>query len=74
MGENDRKAQHARQAPGARFGTRFWDAVESEIEALDEADLALFLVADTLPCEPRPGVAESIGASLAALCRARFSN
>ena len=34
MGEN-RRAQQPRQAAGLRFGASFWDAVESEIEALD---------------------------------------
>ena len=73
MGGNE-KARHEIHAPGARFGARFWDAVEFEIEALDAADFALFLAADRLPCEARPGVVESLAASLATLCRARFSN
>jgi hypothetical protein len=73
MGEN-RKAQAVWHAPGARFGARFWDAVEYEIEALDLADFELFLEADKLPFEPRPGVAETLLESLAAFCRARFSN
>jgi len=63
-----------RQAPGVRFAARFWEAVEYEIEALDVADFELFLAADRLPLEPRAGAAEALGASLAALCRARFSN
>jgi hypothetical protein len=66
--------KHPRQAPGLRFGARFWDAVEYEIEALDALDFELFLAADRLPFDPGPGVAASLGASLAALCRARFSN
>ncbi len=62
------------QAPGARFGARFWDAVEYEIEALDADDFALFLAADRLPCAAGAGRIEALGDSLAALCRARFSN
>lgn len=73
MAEN-RKAQQPRQAPGLRFGASFWDAVECEIEALDADDLELFLAGDRLPCQARSGAIESIGATLAALCRARFSN
>lgn len=73
MGEN-RRAQQPRQASGTRFGSSFWDAVESEIEALDASDFALFLAADRLPDRARRGAMESIGAALAALCRARFSN
>ncbi len=73
MGEN-RRAQQPRQAAGLRFGASFWDAVESEIEAPDASDFALFLAADRLPDQARPGAMESIGAVLAALCRARFSN
>ena len=85
MGEN-RRAQQPRQAAGLRFAASFWDAAESEIEALDAleadvrsgaftaSDFALFLAADRLPDQTRPGAMESIGAVLAALCRARFSN
>jgi hypothetical protein len=69
-----RAAPQARQAPGARFGASFWDAVELEIEALDADDFALFLAADGLPCRAAPGLRQSLGDSLAALCRARFSN
>jgi hypothetical protein len=61
-------------AVSARFGARFWDAVEYEIDALDAADFELFLEADRLPIEPRPGVSEALAESLAAFCRARFSN
>ena len=63
-----------RHAPGARFGARFWDAVEYEIEALDADDFALFLEADRLPFAAHPGFVAALGDSLAALCRARFSN
>ena len=73
MGKSGHK-EAVRHAPGARFGARFWDAVEYEIEALDADDFGLFLAADRLPFAPRPGVAEALGDSLAALCRARFSN
>ena len=73
MGANLNEKQ-TRQAPGVRFGARFWDAVEYEIETLDAADFELFVVADRLPFEPGPGVTVALGASLAALCRARFSN
>jgi hypothetical protein len=66
--------QASRLAPGARFGARFWDAVEHEIEALDADDFALFLAADRLPFAGRPEAVEALGDSLAALCRARFSN
>lgn len=69
-----RKAQDSKHAPGARFGTRFWDAVEVEIEVLDASDFALFEVADQLPIEPRPGFADSLARSLSGLVRARFSN
>jgi len=68
------RTQQSRQAADLRFGERFWDAVEYEIEALDAADFALFLAADRLPFAPRPGVAEALGVSLASICRARFSN
>ncbi len=73
MGEN-RRGQRSAHAVSVRFGTRFWDAVEYEIEALDAGDFALFLAADRFPCEARPGAFESIGARLAVLCRERFSN
>jgi hypothetical protein len=69
-----RKAKPAMHAPGARFGARFWDAVECEIEALDEADFAFFLAADRLPIDARAGFGEQLGQSLAGLCRTRFSN
>ena len=68
------QAGASRQAPGARFEARFWDAVEYEIEALDADDFALFLTADRLPCSAAPGRLEALGDSLAALCRTRFSN
>lgn len=71
---DSRKAQDARHAPGARFGVRFWDAVEVEIEVLDASDFALFQAADQLPIEPRPAFAASLGQSLAGLVRSRFSN
>ena len=69
-----RQTQAAWQAPGARFGARFWDAVEYEIEALDASDFELFLEADELPFAPRAELEESLARSLAAVCRARFSN
>ena len=68
------RAEKARRAVGARFGTRFWDAVEYEIEVLDEADFAFFLAADRLSIEPRAVFADALGRSLSRLCRARFSN
>lgn len=71
---NSGHGKASRQAPGARFGARFWDAVEYEIEALDADDFALFLAADGQPCAASPGRFESLGESLAALCRTRFSN
>ena len=71
---NSGHSQASRQAPGARFGARFWDAVEYEIEALDADDFALFLAADRLPCAAAPRLVEALGDSLARLCRARFSN
>jgi hypothetical protein len=71
---NSGHSKTARQAPGARFEARFWDAVEYEIEALDAGDFELFLAADRLPCAATPGVVEALGDSLAALCRSRFSN
>ena len=72
--DGKQRAQQPRQAPDVRFGTRFWDAVEYEIEALDAGDFALFLAADQLPFAARSGVADALGESLAAICRARFSN
>jgi hypothetical protein len=57
-----------------RFGGTFWDGVESEIEALDAADFALFLGADRLAIEPRPAFARALEGRLAAVCRARWSN
>jgi hypothetical protein len=69
-----RKTGQAMLAADARFGARFWDAVEHEIEVLDEADFALFLAADRLPIEPRADFADALGRSLSRLCRARFSN
>jgi len=73
MSENG-KAQSARYAPGARFGARFWEEVEYEVEALDAADFELFIAADELPIEPRQEALEALVESLAVLCRARFSN
>ncbi len=45
---------HARSSHAGRssHGARFWDDVESEIEALDWRDLAEFLAADSGPFEP----------------------
>ncbi len=68
------KTEKAGHAADARFGSRFWDAVEYEIEVLDAADFDLFLVADRLPIEPRAGFADALRQSLSRLCRARFSN
>ncbi|MEX2208946.1 MAG: hypothetical protein WEF50_22245 [Myxococcota bacterium] len=71
---NSGHSKAPRQAPGARFGAHFWDAVEVEIEALDVDDFALFLAADRLPCAAAPGRFEALGDALSGLCRARFSN
>jgi len=57
-----------------RFGARFWGCVEREIEALDWADLALFLRADRLAIEPRPAFAAGLFGQLQALARRRWSN
>ena len=59
----------------AGFGASFWDGVESEIEALDPADFALFLGADRLAIEPRPGVRASASRPISGRsCGARWSN
>jgi hypothetical protein len=65
---------YARGLVKSRFGASFWDGVEREIEALDFADLALFLRADRLPLEPRPGFEGALAAQLAARFRGRWSN
>lgn len=57
-----------------QFGARFWDGVESEVEALDAADYALFLGADQLEIEPRPAFERALLTHLAGLCRRRWSN
>jgi len=57
-----------------RFGARFWEAVECEIEALDAADYALFLGADRLEIEPRPAFERALETHLRGLCRRRWSN
>ena len=57
-----------------RFGAQFWEAVECEIEALDAADYALFLGADQLEIEPRPGFERALETHLRGLCRRRWSN
>jgi len=64
----------ARSASQPRHGARFWDGVESEIEALDWADLSLFLRADRLPIEPRPAFASGLFGQLQSACRKRWSN
>jgi hypothetical protein len=69
------KRQHAQQTAGSgRFGARFWDGVETEIEALDLNDFALFLGADRLAIEPRPRFERSLDTHLRALVRRRWSN
>jgi hypothetical protein len=68
------RAQHATGSLEARHGATFWDGVEHEIEALDVADFALFMRADGLSMEPRPGFARSLSGRLASLVRARWSN
>jgi hypothetical protein len=77
MSERESRAVRARQARSAserRHGTQFWDGVELELEALDWADLSLFLRADRLAIEPRPAFAASLFGQLRSLCRARWSN
>ena len=74
---SERKArQHAqaRLAGSGRFGASFWDGVESEIEALDPADFALFVGADRLAIEPRRGFERNLETQLRALVRRRWSN
>ena len=73
MSERDTR-QCARRSAAGRFGARFWEGVESEIEALDPADFALFLGAHQLGIEPRPGFESALGAHLGALVRRRWSN
>jgi hypothetical protein len=68
------QAQHARGLVKSRFGASFWDGVECEIEALDFADLALFLRADELAIEPRPGFEGALATHLSGLFRTRWSN
>ncbi|HTO09366.1 MAG TPA: hypothetical protein VMR86_20100 [Myxococcota bacterium] len=58
----------------ARFGASFWDGVEREVEALDLADFGLFLGADRLALEPRPGFEDALSAHLSGLFRTRWSN
>ena len=69
-----RQNAQARMAGSGRFGARFWDGVESEIEALDPADFALFLEADRLAIEPRGGFERSLETRLRGLVRRRWSN
>ncbi len=66
--------QAARSVSEVRFGGAFWDGVESEIEALDAADFALFLGADRWAIEARPGFTRGLEGHLARVCRARWSN
>jgi hypothetical protein len=68
------RALKARSASQSRFGARFWDGVEREIEALEWADLALFLRADRLPIEPRAAFARGLFGQLEGLARRRWSN
>jgi hypothetical protein len=68
------RAVQARSAAGPRHGARFWDGVEREIEALDWADLSLFLRANRLPIEPRAAFASGLLGQLQPLCRRRWSN
>jgi hypothetical protein len=63
-----------RMAGSGRFGASFWDGVESEIEALDPADFALFLRADRLAIEPRHGFERNLETHLRAVVRRRWSN
>ena len=53
--------------------TRFWDDVESEIEALDFQDFEEFLNADALPIEARPGFYEELREELRPLVTRRSS-
>ncbi|MEE8557755.1 MAG: hypothetical protein V3T14_07705 [Myxococcota bacterium] len=53
--------------------TRFWDDVESEIEALDFQDFEEFLTADALPIEARPGFYEELREELRPLVARRRS-
>ena len=69
-----RERVNARSAAAAPQGARFWEAVEREIEALDTADLALFLRAHRLPIEPRPAFARGLFAHLQGQARRRWSN
>ncbi len=71
---SERKTRQHAQACSGRFAARFWDEVESEIEALDPADFALFLGADRLDIEPRRGFERSLQTHLRALVRRRWSN
>jgi hypothetical protein len=75
MSERDTRMQaQSRRAASGRFGSRFWDGVESEVESLDTADFALFLGADQLDIEPRPAFERSLETHLRALVRRRWSN
>ena len=69
-----RQRQPAQSMSEVRFGRIFWDGVESEIEALDYADFAVFLGADQLAIEPRGVFACALEGHLAAVFRARWSN
>jgi len=68
------RPRQARSAAEPRFAARFWDGVEREIEALDWADLALFLRAERLPIEPRPAFSAGLLGQLQTLARRRWSN
>ena len=68
------RPRQARSASEPRFEARFWDGVEREIEALDWADLALFLRAGRLPIEPRPAFSTRLFGQLQTLARRRWSN
>ncbi len=70
MGE--RRPTNPRISPWA--GTpRFWEDVESEIEALDFQDFEEFLNADALPIEARPGFYEELREELRPLVTRRGS-
>ena len=68
------RGRKARGASEPRFGARFWDGVEREIEALDWADLALFLRADRQAIEPRAAFSAGLFGQLRTLARRRWSN
>ncbi len=71
---NSRECRKSVARGGIRSAGGFMDDVETEVEAIDLYDFALFCHADGVAVEPRPNFAAELRERLRALVRGLYAN